>query len=116
MSCMGPYLRRADQRARREGRREQVEGGRGPDSSDPSRPLTMCMMWPVAFNDAIRIDAHRTGGGYAPKSLRARSTSITCSAFSLGSFNSSTCNAASCASSDPRGRDPAIGRNCASPR
>ena len=44
-----------------------------------------------------------------PRSLRPRSTSITCSARSLGSASSSVSSAASSAGVAPRGLDPAIG-------
>ena len=44
-----------------------------------------------------------------PRSLRPRSTSITCSARSLGSSSSSVSSSASSAGSAPRGLEPAIG-------
>ena len=44
-----------------------------------------------------------------PRSLRPRSTSITCSARSFGSANSSASKAASSAGVAPRGFEPAIG-------
>ena len=49
-----------------------------------------------------------------PRSLRPRSTSITCSARSFGSASSSAASAASASGVPPRGRVPAIG--CSSAR
>ena len=45
-----------------------------------------------------------------PRSLRPRSTSITCSAFSFSSPTSSRSSAASASGVAPRGRVPAIGQ------
>ena len=50
-----------------------------------------------------------------PTSLRPRSTSMTCSAFSFGSARSSASSAASSAASRPRRRVPAMGRSVISP-
>ncbi|MNY58962.1 hypothetical protein D3C86_1953600 [compost metagenome] len=46
-----------------------------------------------------------------PRSLRARSISITCSAISFGSASSSLASSASRSGVPPRGRVPAMGRS-----
>ena len=64
------------------------------------------------MNRSIRIEP---GAHTRERSLRARSTSITCSARSLSDAISSASMASSSAASRPRGRVPAIGRSSHSP-
>ena len=70
---------------------------------------TMCRTW---LNRSICMNSTTStlpGSQTRPRSLRARSTSMRCSARSLGSASSSSARAASTATSPDRGRVPAMG-------
>ena len=86
--------------------------------SGRSRPVTfdtMCMTW--LYRSTVITSLRRTDPYSAtrPTSLRARSTSMTCSARSFGSASSSASSRRSSSSLAPRGRVPASGRLVTSP-
>jgi len=82
-----------------------------PFRSFPTTFDTMCMTWEyrsITMSSFVFTVPH---SATRPTSFRPRSTSITCSAISLGSDRSSASRRRSSSGSAPRGRVPAIGRS-----
>ncbi|CPU67260.1 Uncharacterised protein [Mycobacteroides abscessus] len=80
-----------------------------PSRSVPTTVEHRCMMWLnrlVAMNSTTSTDV---GSQTLTRSLRERSTSMMCSASSLGSSRSSSPSATSSSGVAPRGREPAMG-------
>ena len=84
---------------------------RMPSASSPTTLLSMCMTWLYRWMPMSSRTLTVPGRATRPTSLRPRSTSITCSARSLGSSSSSSARRWSSARVWPRGRVPAIGRS-----
>ena len=76
----------------------------------PSTVETMCITLEKRSTSISSVGRTLPGTHTRPRSLRARSTSIACSACSLGSASSSCSSRRSRTSVSPRGRVPAIGR------
>jgi len=84
--------------------------GPTPGRSLPETPDTRCITWEyrsTTMSSSTRTDPNSQT---RPKSLRARSTSMTCSAVSFSSVRSSEARASSSSGVRPRGRVPAMGR------
>ena len=96
------------------------------EASGPTNPWWLASVTGAVLVSAVQLWALLTPDGdlviasnpwlasVGPKSLRARSTNMMCSAFSFGSARSSASSARSVSSSAPRGRVPAMGRRDAS--
>ena len=88
------------------------------DSSGSIVPVTveqMCMMWLNRLMSMNETTSTVCGRHTRLRSLRERSTSMTCSLVSFGSASSSLANNSSSSGVAPRGRDPAIGKVIACP-
>ena len=84
--------------------------GPRPSRNSPDTCEVRCITW--LYRSSVMSSSTLTVPNFAtrPTSLRAKSTSITCSARSLGFSRNSPARRRSCSSSRPRLRVPAIGR------
>ncbi len=86
-----------------------------PSATRPVTVETMCITWLYFSTDMKSTTSTLPGAQTRPRSLRPRSTSIRCSARSLGSASSSAASSASSCGLAPRCRVPAMGCTMAWP-